>query len=473
MHSTNKQTNSEAEVVYLVPIPEDTAWFEASQKLGPDAYGDSTVQREIAPDHISPERGIGLGREAVSAAFNDMDTCGPLPYFSESLGRHVTAYPCDVNHIREAYMKNARQKLHELSDEQKGMFEVLIGQQPMPQWLNELVGLNEADIHDPNVDKTTPLISKLTQKDAEGNYTVGDRTFQNFLEWHNYCLTQEQKAFDTQKETYVRTFDEALQQAVKAGWMPKKALLRLGRLNSAIIVVDDGFDTDLEGRGGYKSLSLTDTGKAVIVLSPDRMSRKHTFMHEAVHVIHGRQLDDGEGNYGRYKIGELFDGKEFASKTIVEACVEHITGALEGDDIDDLKPEEHKQAYAYHEQRRLLQALCETGVEKVDIRLFIGALMEELGDLQVMGQKTANEKLATQLKAAFPDRDILQEVAHLGDIDDVQRLTWNLEEEAFRRKNLTGRIVMGAVRALESVTRNGYTHKVARKQKKTIAIPSA
>ena len=32
---------------------------------------------------------------------------------------------------------------------------------------------------------------------------------------------------------------------------------------------------------------------------------------------------------------------------------------------------------------------------------------------------------------------------------------------------------MGAVRALESVTRNGYTHKVARKQKKTIAIPSA
>ena len=463
MYPINKQN----ELVIRLATPEDVAWFGASQELGADRYREPSTQNEIAPDHISPQTGIGLGREAVSAAFNDMETYGPFLYKSQ--GKQMVCDSQDVNFQRRAHKSAAREKLHRLSTAKKHMFEVLITQYQMPQWLNELVGLNEADIQDPSVDKATPLISKLTQKDAEGKYTVGDRTFQNFLEWHNFCLAQEQKAFDTQKETYIGIFKAAVQQGIAAGWMPKTALERLDRLDAAIMAVDDGFSTVIEGRNGYTGFRYDD--KEVVIFGPNRMHNEKTFTHECVHVIHGRQRTESEGSYGGLMLGTLFDEKEFPSGTIVEACVEHIAGALRGDDIDDLMSVKHKHAYSYPEERKLLWALCETGVEKVDVRLFINALIEEPNTLYELGQESANAKLAAQLKAAFPNRDILHEVTLLKNGQDIHTLGRNLRVEALRRNNFAAKILIGYVRIIEGVTRSGYRHKVARKQKKAVSSP--
>ncbi len=452
-----KQTVQSFEPKYRLATQADINWFASAQSLGID------TPHPLLPEHCSLQKGIGIGREAVVAAFNDIDTVGPNPVEVDGI-TYTSVVPRDVNFERMKYNELARRGLLALSHSKGRMFEELLSQHQMPEWLNELIGLDEADIHDPSVDKATPLIAKLTQKDTEGNYTVGERTFQNFLEWHNYCLAQEQKAFDAQKEAYIRTFKAAVERAVKKGWLPELALERLSRLESVSMIVDDGFDTNFKGKNGYQG--FRGDGKEVVVFDPDQTSREHIFTHESVHVIHGRRAWNG-GNYGTYGIGNLFDFEEFASRTVLEACVEHVAVALEGNSIDDLRLGKHKHPDIYPDERRLLHALCESGVETVDIRFFINALMDEPGSLSPVGQETANEKLAAQLKAAFPGRDICQEIAQLRDMVDVQHLTYNLREEAIRRKNLAGRALIGFMRALESATKSGYRHKVTRKQNKT------
>jgi hypothetical protein len=453
-----KQTVQSFEPKYRLATQADINWFASAQSLGID------TPHPLLPEHCSLQKGIGIGREAVVAAFNDIDTVGPHPVEVDGI-TYTSVVPRDVNFECMIYNELARRGLLALSPSKGRMFEELLSQHQMPEWLNELIGLDEADIHDPSVDKATPLISKLTQKDTEGNYTVGERTFQNFLEWHNYCLAQEQKAFDAQKEAYIRTFKAAVERAVKKGWLPELALERLSRLDSVAAIVDDGFNTELEDRVGYHSFD--ENGIELVVVGQNPIDREHIFTHEAIHVIHGRKRAGGDGVYGSHEISKLFGRQEFASRTVLEACVEHVAVALEGNSIDDLRLGKHKHPDIYPDERRLLHALCESGVETVDIRFFINALMDEPGSLSPVGQETANEKLAAQLKAAFPGRDICQEIAQLRDMVDVQHLTYNLREEAIRRKNLAGRALIGFMRALESATKSGYRHKVTRKQNKT------
>lgn len=154
-------------------------WFVHARGL------DHETPQDWGSDHYSPQLAIGLGRQAVICAGNDIHTFGPW-LFNKDGDVYTDGIDVDVNRYRSAWTEDARKSLENLKPEQRVAFEALLHGRDMPFWLNELVGLTEADMHDPEVDKASPLIAKLTQKAEDGTYTVGERTFLNFLEWHNY-----------------------------------------------------------------------------------------------------------------------------------------------------------------------------------------------------------------------------------------------------------------------------------------------
>lgn len=104
-------------------------------------------------------------------------------------------------------------------------------------------------------------------------------------------------------------------------------------------------------------------------------------------------------------------------------------------------------------ERKLLEALCEKGVQKVDIRLFISALMEDAGTIFERGTDSANAQLANALKEAFPGRNVLDDVAQLEDDKDLRMLNLNLREDALRRKNIAGKMAVGYVRHADKVVK--------------------
>jgi len=251
-------------------------------------------------------------------------------------------------------------------------------------------------------------------------------------------------------------FEGEVRTAVEDGWMPEVALARLSKLREATIVVDDGLNTEVVDSGGYHRPAKSNNRNDLIVLSPDNKDRKHIFNHEGLHVINGQRVEPSEGdtvsNYGRYAIGKLLDSREFPSKAIVEACVEHMAGALGGDSIDGLdKPYNRKIANRHAVERWFLGHLCNSGEKDIDIRLFINALMEDGAIAEAAQEESATAILGKALQRAFPDRDILADLRGLQNEKDIYKLVRSIREDAIVRSGGVGKIVVKAIGAAGKV----------------------
>ncbi|MBL8122335.1 hypothetical protein JNM87_06335 [Candidatus Saccharibacteria bacterium] len=396
--------------IVRLATPEEIKWHEVSQQFGPGTLHD------ISDKHHLPMNTVGFGRTAVGAALNDIQTFGPFVFELE--GDYLRVGPDeDVNIKRRSEVRRARNYLAGLSVEQVRLADSFFRFEEAPEWLQHAVGV-ESPLEEDGEEGHIKLTAKLNEKDNEGNFTVSNRTFLNILEWHNHRLVGEQPKFAEKIEQFKAEFERAAREVVAYGGLPEVVLSRLGRVRAATVLVDDGFDTILLGTAGYKS-NDSNGQTALVVLAPGKIGDNHVFMHESMHVIQGKDTPGFDNAYSGTAIGKLFNHSEFVTKAIIEACVEHVAGVFGGDDLQDLAPRREKVAKAYVAGRKLLHYLSELGEQKIDVCLFLAALMEDADVADALGDDSATARLGRELKLAFPRSDVLNDLSKLASKDDL------------------------------------------------------
>jgi hypothetical protein len=271
-------------------------------------------------------------------------------------------------------------------------------------------------------DKNVDWVSTLTRKDAQDNFLVDDRTFLNFLEWHNYELAEGQKELDALAEVLKQQFADKVGQAVKDNHLPEAALHNLVKLNEIKLILDDGTELktfqDHQQGGKVHTASYKDAREAVIMTMPLGFKPDNrTVSHEFAHVI------DGENRWKKFYPNLSI----MLGEPINEAVTEHIAQSLDNGKFDIISPAqrgdtEHTSAYLAY--RELLSTLINDGAEPVDINDFYNVYFAndhgQNGQPDPAAEDQFNRywnKLVNSLERAWPEMDVVDRIRALPERD--------------------------------------------------------
>lgn len=282
-------------------------------------------------------------------------------------------------------------------------------------WLKTVTGNTPAE-----------MVNNLLAKDEAGDYKIDDQTFLNFLDWYNHTNSQRQNESTDLINELKLLFKSQIEKAVGDGWMPA-SVLDLGpqRLSAVAVEVDDGYellkcqDKQAAQEGRFlKGIFNDNNPDNPLILLRTIVANSSTFIHEAVHAVTGYgnyydYCDDTNGINGYVvsvgSMSKIFSGD---GKTVIdEAVTEHITQSLLYGSVDIIKPV--KKTGSYYEFRNFLDALCNQGAEKIDIREFIAAYFEDDKTARQLNVKSARNILIAHLRKAFPTGDIITEINKL------------------------------------------------------------
>lgn len=392
-----------------------------------ETYAVPPQHEALAAEHISPDRAIGIGRRVVEQRLNET----------------IDAETSKMN------LENERYALKSIPFEDRDKANALLNTH-FPPGLKRVLGSEDAG--EPGFD----LVGYLTQKDRPGlrsDYVVSDGAFANFLEWHNYQLAQKQEKIDNLMESHKEGFKQAIYKAVAEGWAPESAIQHLDRVDTAKVIVDDGFATELAGLHGYTYVDKH--GNHMVVAEPSELeddSSSELAFHEFTHIVAGWDIDPKDlirrdkPVHGLYRVFGSKGGRIMNEAFDQDFSFAMISGNI---DITDPKAPEQKDSRSYYEERELLHTLCTAGARKVDIRLFSAEyfrqpdLSVDLERAQMMHQvfgdpmpdttdHEPNVQLLEALQQSFPFADVVAEISelHPENKEMVQNYAQSLRERA-------------------------------------------
>ena len=370
--------------------------------------------------YISRSWHIGLGRDAVTAAYH-------LSHEAFDSTSDV-----DVDRLPTREILQARQQLESLSLDQRRLFNELLETHRMPEWLNELIGADEYDIRDTDFDLDSPIVAKLIQKDAAGDYTVNDTAVLHFLQMHNFNVTQVQQEFNELLPGVKSRFLQRLTRAVTSGNIPLTVLDRYEQMqDKSLVVVDDGMETHCLGVHG-RHIAL-DTPEVVSVIMIDPLTTGHeregTYTHEALHGLTGRHV----GKITSIE-SDFCDQPTRGAELINEAITEHLTQFLLG--LSGKTPTEYDgEAGSYSSPRALLHKIITHGQKTIPFDMFIKAYFED---------ESADE-LRDAIVDSFDGFDIITAIAAIKTNTDITNLEGKLVMYSKTR------LVRKAVRAIHKM----------------------
>jgi hypothetical protein len=255
------------------------------------------------------------------------------------------------------------------------------------------------------------LYDRLNKKNEDGTHAVSDETFLNVLQWHNYRLSKKQQQYETNEVPALKSrFRSKITEAVQEGWLPPDVSQNLARLDNTRVFIDDGFFSHLDGADA--SMIRSSDYRYMVNVGPE--AKVLSVMHEFTHVVEGHGAD-------AHEIGiERMMGKTKGSQRLREGIVDHVASSLENGSFevtDSLRnPNENPRSDVhYWRSLFLIDALCNYGLEPIDIRLVIAANLEN----DASSPDSATSRLQEGLKVSFPDIDIVSRINQCGLEGDV------------------------------------------------------
>ncbi|NCU38110.1 hypothetical protein EOL96_03595 [Candidatus Saccharibacteria bacterium] len=379
---------------------------------------EAVANAELYDRHISRYMLTGLGRPAITRAFH---------LNQEAIGstREDDAVRLPVQEILDA-----RQKLEALSPEGKQKFNDILETHRMPEWLNELIGADEQDVRDADFDLSSPIVTKLIQKNAAGDYTVGDNTLLHFLQMHNFNLAEAQKKLDTQLPGLKSRFMKRLSEAIHNGSLPPIALERYEAIvDKTLVVVDDGMTTRCEGTLAYQDPIDRPDVVSLIAFDPLATGKQleSSYTHETLHSLSKTRAGKTAGIEGMFGNERTIGGS-----LINEAVTEHLSRFLLGD-VSQTPEEHHTEVGAYVSPRRLLHKIINYGQKTIPFDMFVNAYFED---------ESAHE-LRDAIVDSFDGFDIIAAIAAVKTETDITDLEGKL---AVYKKTRLARKAIRAVR---------------------------
>jgi hypothetical protein len=274
---------------------------------------------------------------------------------------------------------------------------LIVDDMKISPWLEDVILGDEKSLLP--VNRPKQLVDRLTDKDKTGNFTVGKETFLNFLEWFNYTRNHSRYEIKEQIDKFKVTYKNDLEKAVRDGWVPESVLnFNLKKLNQVEFAVDDTLALIEGDIGNSGPLATYNPTSKRVLFRPFAELFYTNFAHEATHVIEG-----GSEHYITHAMYKVF-GDGNLGLNVNEAVTEHISCSLQCGDWDVIDPA--KKPGSYSEQRLALNALCNAGLTKINIREFINAYFENDDDANRLGIKSARNKLSAHIINAFPELNI-------------------------------------------------------------------
>jgi hypothetical protein len=387
----------------FIPVGHDGA--SAPTEIIPVINHDKVTTDDILYQHVSPSVRAGLGRRAVVLNMNHAET-------GESAH--------DFN--RRSILRMTRKRLDEMTKEERLAASQLLD--TPPRWLEDAVHFKQ-NKHVADVS----FLDKLVAKTTDGEPAVGDDTLQSFLDWHNHSLVKKQEIIDDREEELKALYIAKFHQAQKAGWILPETLHHLDRLKFTRVVVDDGFDTALEGAYAHAQSTRKDRWHAATI-SPLRINYlEEDLMHEFTHILDGRDPGTSEvRDLLSHGMSRIF-GEGIGGVALNEALTEQFSDGLLTGNIDQTDPDSEVRrgnSHVYYHERQLLHALCAQGVEKVDIRTFLDAFFEDTVTTERLGVNSSAQQLTEALMTAFPFTDVIAEIRELSKDDSLEEYTESL-----------------------------------------------
>lgn len=401
----------------LEHVPASSDNEQLIMQINEPAAGPDFNFSEYADYRIENNR-LGLGAEAVKSALANSQAIISEATLGD--GGSETG-PEDISEM----IATAREELKGLSRLEKRQFNNYLAKSSSSAWLDSRLGLEKKKLN-----RRKNYVDKLLERDEKsGEYTVDDDLMMNFLEWHNHDLVQRQQEVDRRDEYYKAAFKHKFTKAIIDGWVPAWAGERTDeRLNRTVIAVDDGFETMHGYYSGVAANALrTKTDDQEIIFAPGMgLDPEKILTHEFVHVMDGK-AEKGKAAQGLYKL--VSDYRTYPGVALNEAVVEHLADAMyKGEGIDEIDPRSSVRSGAvYRKERALLNILANMGKHKIDVRLFIAAHFDEGEHTDEQG-RTYIEALKDQIKSAFPDIDVLDELGKLESTKEVHAYTQQLRK---------------------------------------------
>lgn len=368
-------------------------------------------------EHVSPDWDTGFGRVAV--------VLGIRRAIDNTRGREAKAAERKQPHAE--ILQDARNQLEDLTRKQRRQINGLMSQQDASPWLDQALGLKTRR-------KRKNYVERLTARNKAGKYKVNDELLQNFLEWHNYVLHEEQEKLDKQRPQYDEEFKQHFTEAIEKGWIPESARSNLDRLEDTELVLDDGLRSTRENFAGQAGNYWYGSSHNVYI-SPDTFKAKkgHVVLHEYLHVTDGMNEDSYFGPMRVRGMHRLF-GMGEGGRAMREASTEHLAVSMAHGNIDKINPERRVgEKSTYFKERKLLDVLANKGSRKIDVREFIAANFENNNEPNSEGEQTKGEQLTSQLREAFEFTDVVQEISQLQP-GELREYTKKLEKRARRHK---------------------------------------
>lgn len=351
--------------------------------------------RAIYPDDHYPKKATSLGNAAISHEC----TLVALRTIEETPDSTRKQIP-----DRNRYIANERNRIASIPHDERRIIGETIFSEDIPQFLLNILGINNP----------SEAFERLVQKAEapDDTYVVPDESVINVLQWHNRQMIETRNKFICFEWPDIKNeFKSKLQKGVDLGWLPAIALTPKKRnaIEGLVVTIDDGMRLYEKGYRAYVDSHID--GYPTRAYFPQNTS---TLLvdHELTHVITGSESNN---KFGIIKTGlyRMFKRKHVAAANVLnEAVTEHIAHTL---NQDSQNPDEildkisDSTLSSYNEERHVLNALCNSGVRPVDIRLFIRAYVEDSTKLR----RPAIRKLKRQITKAFPGRNVLDELGNM------------------------------------------------------------
>jgi hypothetical protein len=234
-----------------------------------------------------------------------------------------------------------------------------------------------------------PIGERLAARSPEtGEPLVGDDALIVLLQWHNERFKGEVEKFEKEdKSEYLAQFASGTLRGVNEGWLPPVLLERINRFKEGTrIQVEDGVNLLAQKLHGEYSPE------------PDKMllesPNARGFVHEALHACHA--TPGLEASRPPKIVGDWL-----LNTALREATINHMAAAILGlKDPFDTTPLPDQ---GYSKAGDLLDALCRSGKEPVDVRRFIETVITAEGEHGEQAGKKAFRQLRSAVDRAFPE----------------------------------------------------------------------
>ena len=396
-----------------------------------------SVSQEIA-EHSNESFGSGLGHWAVSA--NICAASKIVKGIARTNHNFFGTPKLNEELVRDADITWVRQKLEELSIEERQKFSDLMSRYFISPWLNDIIGADESMINDPSVDKGAILIEALLAKKPNGSYKIDNNTFMNVLEAHNYALTQRnaemQPLIDKARAKYIKS----VQDAVRDGRLPKEALRCLDAVRGIDVYIDDGFATTIQDIDGaylafeddrVKEIRISeDDSVKEIRISDDMASNEddlfRVLSHEFTHLI--SNLPGNSSSKSGLNKHQTFITSEHKATGINEAITEYVSLVVQGHSVDILSALPANCSYI--DELVLLAVLCGKNQKHIPIKMFLDAYFS--------ASELPSVRLRERIEHEFPKMDAVDRLISLESMDDAYLLSVDLQRA--RKRQLLSRL---------------------------------